>query len=61
MHKWEIRQSDDDDIGLMGKIVDPHNERNHFLIELLSRIRLMTLEHTTTITTNVDQLPNKAF
>ncbi len=54
MHKWDIKQNDDGDVCLMGKIMDPHNERNHFLIELLNHPHLMTLEHIITITTNAN-------
>jgi hypothetical protein len=54
MHEHDIKQSDDDKICLVGKTMEPHNERSHFLFELLSHPHLMTLEHVVVIVTNVD-------
>ncbi len=61
MHERNIKQSDDGDIRLLGKTVDPCNKKNHLLLELLSHPRPMTLEHDVVVTTNADQLPNKVL
>jgi hypothetical protein len=61
MHEHDIKQSNDGEICPVGKIVDPCNERNHLLLELLSHLCPMTLEHDVAIATNANQLPNKAL
>jgi hypothetical protein len=60
MHEQDIKQSDDGDIRLVGKTVDPCNKKNHLLLELLNH-HPMTFEHDVVVTTNVDQLPNKVL
>jgi len=61
MHERDIRQSDDGEIHLVGKTMDPHNEVNQLLLELLNHPRLMTLEHNAAIVANANQLPNKVL
>ncbi len=61
MHEQDIKQSDDGEIHLVGKIMDPHNERNHLFLELLNRPRPMSLEHNVAVVANVDQFPNKVL
>ncbi len=55
MYKRDIRQSDDNEVCLVSKIVDLGNKRSNLLFKLLGHSRFIALEHVATIASNANQ------
>ncbi len=61
MHQRDVRQSDDNKVGVMSKIMDFNNKKGNLILELQGHHSSMALENTIVVTANVHQFSNNFF